>query len=112
VDDQKCIADLAVKVVFRPRQADGGAEYTGEPEEEIMETIQKPNPPDCDGKKHSTEVVIRWRGTYKTRRDIKGTLNLELSVPAAKGNVNHTLSVDVASASSPKAENPVLKKRE
>jgi hypothetical protein len=112
VDNQKCIADLAVKVVFRPRQADGGAEYTGEPEEEIVETIKKLDPPDCDNQKHNTEVVIRWRGTYKTRRDIKGTLNLELSVPGAKGDINHTLSVDVASASSPKAENPVLKKRE
>jgi hypothetical protein len=58
------------------------------------------------------KLTIRWRGTYRATRHVKGTLNLELSVPGAKGDVNHKLDVDVESGRTQKASNPVLKKVE
>jgi hypothetical protein len=117
VPDQKCLADLAAKVVFRPRQDDGTGQHTQDPEEEILITIVKTpeEAPDCVPvrKPHTMKLTIRWRGTYKATRHVKGTLNLELSVPGAKGDVNHKLDVDVESGHNPpKANNPVLKKVE
>jgi hypothetical protein len=115
VPDQLCVADLAAKVVFRPRQADAGGDFVNDPEEELIATVRGANPPKCDGSTaNETRITIRWRGTYRTTRNVKGTLHVELSVPARKGTVNHTLSVDVESSASTErdtATNPTLKER-
>ena len=95
-----------------PRQADATGEYPDDPEEETVETIRTASPPKCDGKSHSTEITVRWRGVYRTRRAVRGELILELTVPAAKGAINHLLRVDVeAGGNSATAKNPKLEKQ-
>jgi hypothetical protein len=47
-------------------------------------TIEKIPLVDCDGKGHEAEIKVVYKATYGTTADVKGTIELEFTLPAEK----------------------------
>lgn len=93
--DRDCIGKIQAVIDAEPLQFNNASRnYDVKPIKSEMKTDWIKNVK-CDGKLHLGTVTVTWRAVYPGIHQIKGVMTLKLTVPAAKGQINHTYSISV-----------------